>query len=227
VYKGSWGVIFDMDGVLIDSYKAHYLSWKRMLGRHGLDITENQFASTFGRTNQDILVHLFPFIDVKDYDALAEEKEEIFLEIIRNDFLEMEGAGELVSALHEAGALLAIGSSAPKENIQTVLEMMPGGEFFGTVTCGDEITRGKPDPEVFLKTAEKLNLPPQKCIVVEDAPAGVRAGKSAGCGVVALAGTVSRDRLLEADLVVDSLRELAPGDFLRLVSLDKRGMVRK
>ncbi|MBW2064988.1 MAG: HAD family phosphatase [Deltaproteobacteria bacterium] len=214
----SWGVIFDMDGVLIDSYKAHFLSWKRMLANHGLDITEEEFASTFGQTNHDILARLFPSIDEKDYDTLAKEKEDLFREILRRDFPEMDGAKELISCLHEAGALLAIGSSAPRENVYTVLEMIPGGEYFRVVTCGDEIIRGKPDPEVFLKTAKKMGLPPQRCVVVEDAPAGVEAARSAGCAVIALTGTVPRDHFLEPDLVVDSLRDLTPDDFLYLIS---------
>ncbi|MBW2000297.1 MAG: HAD family phosphatase [Deltaproteobacteria bacterium] len=217
----SWGVIFDMDGVLIDSYRAHFLSWKRMLAKHGLDITEEEFASTFGQTNHDILARLFPSIDERDYNTLAKEKEHLFREIIRRDFPEMGGAKELISHLHEAGALLAIGSSAPRENVHTVLEMIPGGQYFRAVTCGDEITRGKPDPEVFLKTARKMGLPPQRCVVVEDAPAGVKAARSAGCAVIAFTGTAPREYLLEADLVVDSLRDLTPDDFLRLVSTSR------
>ncbi|MBW2208238.1 MAG: HAD family phosphatase [Deltaproteobacteria bacterium] len=216
--RKEWGVIFDMDGVLIDSYRAHFLSWQRMLRNRGLDITEKQFGTTFGRTNHDIFSSLYSTIPTEDYPALAEEKESAFRDVISADFPEMDGASELITKLHEAGAILAIGSSGPPENLEVLLEKLPGGRYFKAVTNGSEITRGKPDPEVFVKTALKIGLPPAKCVVVEDAVAGVRAGKGAGCAVIALTGTARSEQLFEADLIVDSLRELTPETFKKLVS---------
>jgi beta-phosphoglucomutase len=213
----TWGVIFDMDGVLIDSYRAHFLSWRKMLRNHGLDITEEQFAATFGQTNPDIFARFYPSVKKEQYPALAEEKEAAFREIISADFPEMDGASELIASLHEAGAALAIGSSGPPENLEAVLNALPGGMYFLATTNGSEIARGKPDPEVFLTTARKIGLPPERCVVVEDAPAGVTAGKAAGCAVIALTGTATRDRLPGADLVVDSLRELTPKIFKGII----------
>ena len=212
-----WGVIFDMDGVLIDSYRAHFFSWQQMLRNHGFDITEIQFAATFGLTNHDIFARLYPAIPPEEYPALAREKEEAFRRIITADFPEMDGASELLAALYKAGAVLGIGSSGPPENLEVLLHKLPGGRYFTAVTSGSEITRGKPDPEVFLKTAAKMDLPPRKCVVVEDAVAGVRAGKGAGCAVIALTGTAEREQLSEADIVVDSLRDLIPDTFKNLL----------
>lgn len=207
-----------MDGVLIDSYKAHFLSWQKMLRNHGLDITEEQFAATFGQTNPDILSQLYPSVKQDQYPALAEEKEAAFREIISADFPEMEGASGLIAALHHAGAALAIGSSGPPENLDAVLKALPGGRHFMAATNGREISRGKPDPEVFLTSARKLGLPPEQCVVVEDAPAGVAAGKAAGCAVIALTGTATREQLAGADFVVDSLRELTPETCKNLIT---------
>jgi len=212
-----WGVIFDMDGVLIDSYRAHFYSWQQMLRNHGFDITEEQFAATFGLTNQDIFARLYPSIPSGEYSGLALEKESAFRKIITADFPEMDGASELIAALQEAGALLGIGSSGPPENLEVLLRNLPGGRYFSAVTNGQEISRGKPHPEVFLKTAAKMGLPPEKCVVVEDAVAGVMAGKGAGCRVVALTGTAGRKALSEADVIVDSLRELTPDTFKNLL----------
>jgi len=212
-----WGVIFDMDGVLIDSYNAHFISWKRMLERHGLSITEEQFSSTFGQTNKDILSKLFPSLKPEQYDILAREKEEIFREIIKEDFPEMDGASELIEAIHHSGGLLGIGSSGPLENIKTVLKMLPVGRYFKAIVSGSDIKHGKPHPEVFLKTAERLGLSPSRCIVIEDAPSGIKAGKAAGCAVVGLVGTVPKEKLSEADLVVNSLRELSPDILKKLI----------
>ena len=153
----TWGVIFDMDGVLIDK-----------------------------------------------------EKETIFREILLADFPGMDGSAELIVALHETGAALAIGSSASPENVQVVLERLSVAEQFEATTNGSEITRGKPDPEVFLKTAHKIEVLPSQCVVVEDSPAGVAAARAAGCAVIALTGTAPRSKLAEADLTVDSLRDLTP-----------------
>lgn len=211
------GVIFDIDGVLIDSYQAHFQSWRVMLRRHGLDVTEEQFRKTFGRTNDDIFAHDFPSFRREDYAALGEEKESAYREIIRAEFPAMDGASELLTALHQAGATLAVGSSAPPENVEVVLKNLPGSEHVAAVTHGGEVARGKPDPEVFLKCASKIHLPPHRCVVVEDAPAGVSAGKAAGCNVVALTGTAPRDELAHADRIVDSLREITPRIILTLL----------
>jgi len=207
------GVIFDMDGVLVDSYRAHFESWRRLAGAHGLtDITEPQFAATFGRTSRAIIVDLwgdrFSDAEVAVMDA---EKEACYRDVVRREFPEMDGAGELVAALHAAGFRLAIGSSGPPENVRVVLDCLPHAECISATVTGREVAHGKPDPEVFLIAARKLGVPPARCAVIEDAPAGVEAARRAGMGAVAITGTAPREKLAErAHLVVDSLRELSP-----------------
>ncbi len=215
--KNAWGVIFDMDGVLIDSYQAHFAAFQQMLANYGLKMSPEQFSGIFGQTNPDIFSRLYPEFEPKDYIRLSDEKEAAFREIIAVDFPEMDGAAELVDALHTAGAVLAIGSSGSSENIRTVLKALPGGEFFKATTHAKELTRGKPDPEVFLKAAGKIGLDPAVCVVVEDAPVGVKAGKAAGCAVIAITGTAPRPHLAGADFIVDSLRELTPAIFKDLI----------
>lgn len=217
----SWGVIFDMDGVLIDSYQAHFESWRQMLQNHGMQMPVETFAATFGRTNADIFAELYPTIDPKDYTGLAEEKEVLFRDIIADDFPEMDGAGELVSALYKAGAALAIGSSGPWENVQAVLKLFSQGKLFQATTCSKDVVRGKPDPEVFLKAAGKIGLSACRCVVVEDAPAGVKAGKAAGCAVIAITGTATREALSRADTIVNSLREVTPSIVQNLIGKNK------
>jgi beta-phosphoglucomutase len=206
----TWGIIFDMDGVLIDSYQAHFEAWQKILPALGLAMTDKQFAPLFGRTNTDILAALFPLLPPERYPAIDKEKEALFREILLQDFPEMDGAAELIEALDQAGAALAIGSSAPPENVQAVLGKLAFGDKFQATTHGSEIARGKPDPEVFVKTARKIGLPPSMCAVIEDAPAGVAAAKAAACASIALTGTATRLELAQADLIVDSLRELNP-----------------
>jgi beta-phosphoglucomutase len=206
------GVIFDMDGVLVDSYAAHLRSWRDVAARDGLKLTDEDFARTFGRTSRDIIGVLWPgkFNDpaVARFDA---DKEARYREILAEAFPEMDGASDLIRALHDAGFRLAIGSSGPPENVALVLRELRSGGLFGVTVNGTEVTRGKPNPDVFLMAARKLNLDPSRCAVIEDAPAGVEAARRAGAAAIGLLGTAPRERLAEhADLIVASLRDLSP-----------------
>jgi beta-phosphoglucomutase len=223
--ENAWAVIFDMDGVLVDSYQAHLAAFQRMLANYDLEMSEAQFSTIFGRTNPDIFALLYPELDRKDYARLSEEKEAAFREIIADNFPEMDGAAELIDALHGAGAILAIGSSGSPENVRTVLQMLPGGEHIKITTNAKEITHGKPDPEVFLNAAGKIGLASTACVVVEDAPAGVKAGKAAGCAVIGITGTVARRHLEGADLVIESLRDLTPAIFIDLIRSNVKSRV--
>jgi beta-phosphoglucomutase len=202
-------VIFDVDGVLVDSYRGHLESWVQVAREHGLEITEEQFAKTFGRTSREIIAEFWGGdLSAERMRAVDDRKEALYRDLIRADFPAMEGASDLVRALHAAGFLLAVGSSGPPENIALSLDGLGCRDAFRVVVTGREVTRGKPDPEVFLIAAERLGIDPAACVVIEDAPAGVAAARAAGMRCVALLGTTTADRLAAADLVVASLREL-------------------
>lgn len=214
-----YGVIFDMDGVLVDSYQAHFESWRRMLEQKGRELAEPEFAETFGRTSRDIIQHFFgETMSGEEIACWDEEKEAEYREIITADFPAMEGASELIAALAEAGFRLAIGSSGPKKNVQTVLDNLPNAHLIAASVNGQQVSRGKPAPDVFLRAAEKLELPPARCAVLEDALAGLDAAHAAGMAALAITGTAPRDALAEkADIVVDSLRELTPVTIQQLI----------
>ncbi|MBT3201414.1 MAG: HAD family phosphatase [Phycisphaerales bacterium] len=204
-------VIFDMDGVLVDSYQAHFESWRQAARIHGLDMTEQQFAETFGRTSREIIDAIWG--DLVS-DELAEQwddqKEIAYRELLAADFPEMNGAGQLLNMLDLAGFKLAVGSSGPPENVKLVLERL-GSDLFSAAVTARDVTHGKPHPEVFLKAAAKLHVDPSRCAVVEDASAGIQAARSAGMTAIAITGTAPRELLSEqADLVIDSLAELSP-----------------
>lgn len=204
-------VIFDVDGVLIDSYQAHFQSWLEMFGEHGESFTEEQFRKTFGRTSRDIIAALHGSdLSVAEMDAWDDRKEALYREIIRQEFPANDGAAELLDALHAAGFKLAVGSSGPPENIALTLECLNRTALFSAVVTRVDVSRGKPDPQVFQIAGQRLGVPPEQCIVVEDAPAGIEAANRAGMASVALTGTANRAELAHAKLVVDSLRELTP-----------------
>jgi HAD superfamily hydrolase (TIGR01509 family) len=128
-----------------------------------------------------------------------------------------EGAETLINDLEDKGFLLAIGSSAPRENIDFICSKVPLLQQFDACVAGEDVPRGKPAPDTFLKAAEKLSLAPNRCVVVEDAVQGIEAAKAAAMRVVALTTTRSREDLLQADLIVDSLAELTARDFAALL----------
>ncbi|MFP4106477.1 MAG: HAD family hydrolase [Phycisphaerae bacterium] len=213
------GVIFDMDGVLVDSYQAHYKSWKQVGEKHGLTMTEEQFADTFGQTSRDIIRNLWgDAIPDEEIPEVDREKEAAYRQIIAGDFPEMDGADDLLKALAEAGFLIAIGSSGPPENIQVAIDCLPHGRVVSATVTGEDVTNGKPDPEVFLTAAKKLGLEPAQCAVVEDAPAGVEAARRGSMAALAITGTARREELSDrAHIVVDSLRELDPDKIRSLI----------
>jgi beta-phosphoglucomutase len=218
VARRQLAVIFDMDGVLVDSYQAHFQSWLALARECGFQFTQRQFAATFGRTSRDIIACLWgEGLSDRRVAEMDARKEALYRQIISRDFPAMEGARELVLALHQAGFKLAVGSSGPPENVQVTMAGLGLGECFSATVTGREVTRGKPDPQVFLLAAERLAVPPDACAVVEDAPAGVEAARRAGMAAIALTGTAPRHKLAHADLVIDSLKELSPDMLARLI----------
>ncbi len=212
------GVIFDVDGVLVDTYAAHFESWRRLAAEIGADITESQFAATFGRTSRDIIAILFDVTELDAAEALDERKESLYREIIRRDVPAMPGAVSLVTSLHAAGFLLAVGSSGPPANVALVCEAMGLDAYLSASVTGADVTRGKPDPQVFLLAAERLGLPAAKCVVIEDAPAGIEAAHAAGMPCISLSSTHDNSGLAAADRIVNALDELGPADIQSLLA---------
>jgi beta-phosphoglucomutase len=212
-------VIFDMDGVLIDSYRAHLEAWQQLGEKLGRPVTEEAFVPTFGRVNREIFHHLWgdAFTDA-EIDRWGDWKEDAYRRIIMQRFPGMDGATDLLDALKDAGFALAIGSSGPPENVAAALLGLGRATLFDAIVTGREVKEGKPHPEVFLKAAEKLGLQPRACAVIEDSLAGLEAAVRAKMTAIGITGTFPRERLAEkAALVVDSLRELTPERIAELI----------
>ncbi len=211
-------IIFDLDGVLIDSAQAHLESWKQLAHelRHPFD--EKRFLETFGRRNEEVIPSLFgPGRSPNVTRELSVRKEQIYRDLIRGRVPAIDGAVDLVRACADDGFAVALGSSAPRENAELVLEELGIRDCFGALVTDRDVPRGKPDPSVFLTAAERLAVTPRRCVVTEDAPAGIKAAKAADMTAVALVGAHARDTLLEADLIVGSLRELTPDRLRELI----------
>jgi beta-phosphoglucomutase len=212
------GVIFDLDGVLVDTGWAHKQSWYDLAGKEGFDMSDGFFYKTFGMRN-DLIIPMLAGqgASSEEVERLSQWKEERYRELVAEKLTLPLGVGELLGDLKGSGFLLAVGSSAPKANLDLVLERVKIRNYFDAYVSGEEVVEGKPAPETFIKAAQKLGLSPDNCVVVEDAVQGVEAGKAAGMPVVAVTTTRDRSDLSAADIIVDDLGELKAKDFTKLL----------
>lgn len=215
--NGKLGVIFDMDGVLIDNSWAHRQAWFDLAETEGLEMSDAFFNDTFGLQNVTILPMLRRGISDEESDRLSEWKEQRYRELVASRIELAPGAEALLDDLKACGFHMAIGSSAPKENLDVFWGRLDLPRFFRARVTKEQVTEGKPSPQTFLRAAELLGLTPERCAVVEDAVHGVQAAKAAGMPVIAVTSTRRAEELMLADRVVDSLVEVTAEDFMALL----------
>ena len=201
-------VIWDMDGVILDSADAHLLSWHRMAQDEGLAFTDAQFWATFGRRNDEIIQLLWGPLAPEKMQEIADSKERYFRDAVRTTAMALPGAIELLSELHGAGYPQALASSAPKANIELISEVLGLNRYLNALVSGETVPRGKPAPDIFLKAAASLGMAPSVSLVIEDAVAGVEAAHAAGMRCIAVAGERDLAGLRAAEMMVKSLTEV-------------------
>jgi len=212
-------IIWDMDGVIADTAPYHFKAWQGVFLKRGVNFTEGDFRRNFGQRNDTIIRNtLGSDISDREIDAIAQEKEENFRQNAKGKVEPLPGAVALMKSLGEHGFAQAIGSSAPIENIQLVLQELDIAGCFQAIVFGREVTEGKPSPQGFLLVTQKLGTVSQNCLVIEDSVAGVTAAKSAGMHCLAVTNTNTRASLSKADLVVDSLEEVTVSDLEGLLN---------
>jgi HAD superfamily hydrolase (TIGR01509 family) len=209
-------VLWDLDGTLLDSEEYHWLSWRETMASLGHPITREQFLATFGLRNDEILPRwLGASATREEIDRVGREKETLYLKLLREGGVApLAGAAEWVRRLQLEGWLQAIASSAPRANVDVVLEVLGMASFFQAVVSAEDVTAGKPDPQVFLTAAGRLGAHPTACIVVEDSPAGIEAARRAGMHSI---GVSRNGRLAAADFTVMSLEQLPDHAFTALL----------
>lgn len=202
-------VIWDMDGVIVDSAQYHYEAWRYVFKKRGVDFTGEHFRRHFGQRNDTIIRSaLGDNVSQAEIDAIAFEKEEEYRRRVKGNIRALPGAIELIKSLDEGGFCMAVASSAPPENIQMILRELGIGGYFQAVVYGREVKHGKPNPEAYLLAARKLGIEPAGCMVIEDAVAGVTGAKRAGMCCIGVTTTHPREKLSEADIVVDTLESV-------------------
>ena len=195
-----------MDGVLVDSYRPHFESWRQTAREYSLDMTEAQFGLHFGQTSREIIHQLwgdrFSDDQIREFDR---RKEAIYRELIQQNVPAVPGLHATLKSLADDGAKIAVGSSGPIENVNLVLDRLGIRTYFHALVCARDVTVGKPNPQVFLKAAEKLQLPSACCVVIEDAPPGIQAARAAGMKCIGLMTSHPRERIAAADLITTDL----------------------
>ena len=189
------GAIFDWDGVVVNSEKAHLKSWEMLAEAHGHTIPANFMADTFGKRNLEIIPNILKWTDdMKVVAEMSDEKEEYYRKIIADEGLPLvDGIEKFLQSLQSAGIPCAIGSSTPRKNLEQALDKLDFGKYFVASATMEDVSRGKPAPDVFLCASEKIGVQPRRCIVFEDSEAGIDAGISAKMKTVAVSTTFPSD----------------------------------
>jgi beta-phosphoglucomutase family hydrolase len=211
------GVLWDMDGVLVDTGEHHYISWKETLDEAGIPFDREVFRKTFGMNNAGILEYLCGQKPEPEFiQRISDQKETIFRESVPGNVSPLPGVIAWLSRLRQAGAQMAVASSAPYPNIEVLVAELKLDPYFHALVSGADLP-GKPDPATFLEAARRIGMEPSRCVVVEDAIAGVQGAIKAGMKCIAVTNTNPRQALSEADIIVDSLEQLPEHIFSQLI----------
>jgi beta-phosphoglucomutase len=209
-------VLWDLDGTLVDSADLHWISWRDTLAAEGHDITYQQFLDSFGQKNDRILpLWLGADTAAERVARIGEAKEAEYRRLaLERGLTPLPGAADWLRRLHARAWKQAIASSAPLQNVEVMLQALGVGREIDAIVGAEDVTAGKPDPQVFLKAAAKLDVPVDRCVIVEDAAVGIEAARRAGIKCIGVSRTVA----LDADLAVRSLADLPSDAFERLLA---------
>jgi beta-phosphoglucomutase family hydrolase len=207
-----WGAVFDWDGVIINSASHHEASWELLATEIGKSLPPDHFKRGFGMKNEWIIPNLLKWTtDPGEIRHLSLRKEALYREIVRQrGIAPLPGVVPFLEMLEKTKIPRVIGSSTHRLNIETTLDVLGLRDAFTAVVSAEDVSHGKPDPEVFLKAAERIGMPPDRCCVFEDAHVGIEAARRASMRVIALATTHPAAELQDADHVADRLDHIPP-----------------
>jgi len=213
-----FAILFDMDGVIIDSNPAHKIALKEFCRQHGHDLTDEQLRlKIYGRTNKDWIPNLFGGgLSAEKIAQYGEEKEAMFRELYKNDVKPVDGLIDFLNEMKTHHVPMAIATSAPRSNVDFTLDHTHTEKYFDAILDEAFVTRGKPDPEIYLKTAQALGFDPKDCLVIEDSLSGIQAGQSAGCKVIGVTTTHTPAELAHTDMIIPHFRNLHWADVVKL-----------
>jgi len=207
------GIIFDMDGVLVDSADAHRRAWQELGEEVGVPFSAALFKRTFGQRNAEIIPTWLGAVAAPRSDALARRKESLYRDLVRRGAVRIyRGIPGLLAELHGLGARLAVASSGPRENVSLLIDTIGAQPFITAAMAAEDVREGKPHPEMFLRAAARLAVEPACCAVVEDSVHGIEAAKRAGMLAIAVLTSTAREQLTAAgaDALVPEVGDIDP-----------------
>ncbi len=208
-------VLWDLDGTIADSRDFHWRAWRDTLAADGVSVTYEQFLRSFGQRNDAILGNWLPGAPPERVQRLGDEKEALFRRLVAEGPVRpLPGVMAWIGRLARDGWRQAIASSAPRANVETMARALKLDRVMGALVSAEDVHRGKPDPEVFLVTATRLGAASARCVVVEDAAAGIEAARRGGMKSIGVGG----EALRAANVTVASLADLPADAFDRLVT---------
>lgn len=197
--------IFDMDGTLVDNMRFHTEAWGKMLSENGVEMNAHDFlVKTAGKTNREIMPTVFGDISDERIAELGERKESLYRELFLEHRRTVDGTIEFLKAAKSLGIKMAVATAAPVGNVEFILDGLDLRKYFEAVTTAADITEGKPNPEIFLKSAEKLSVAPEDCLVFEDAVGGFKAAHRARMRSIGIATVNSIEEILKLESVVEA-----------------------
>jgi len=206
--------IFDMDGTLVDNMRFHTEAWGKLLGENGIEMNAHDFlVKTAGKTNREILPTVFGAISDERIAELGHRKESLYQELFLPERRAVDGAIEFLEEAKKLGVKMAVATAAPEMNVEFILDGLNLRRFFGAIVTAADVKEGKPNPEIFLKSAEKLGVAPQNCIVFEDAIGGFEAAHRARMISIGITTVNSAEDILKCASVVEAHKDftnLAP-----------------
>ena len=214
----SFAVIFDMDGVIVDTNPYHKISLKQFCEKYGYRLNEEDLiGKIYGRTNNEWIQNIFGPLPKERILELGEEKEAMFRALYKDVIKPLSGLDNFLKELEDRNIPKAIGTSAPRSNVDFVLEHTHLRTYFTTILDQSDVEHGKPNPEIYLKVAHRLGFSPQQCIVFEDFLSGVESAQRAGAKVVGVTTTHSHEELAHTDLTISDFTELEPLELYRRI----------
>ena len=215
-FNRNHAVLWDMDGVLVDTGAFHYEAWKETFNELNVPFSEEDFRKTFGMNNAGILETIFERKpEPGEVAEISHKKESLFRDLVKGKAVLLPGVADWLERFRAWGLKQAITSSAPPANIEFLVDELKIRGYFDEIVSGFDLP-GKPNPDTFLKASEMLKVKPENCVVVEDAIAGVEGAKRAGMKCVAVTTTNPAKQLSKADLVVEHLGKMEEEDFKSL-----------
>lgn len=210
------GILFDMDGTMVDNMMVHHRAWKNKLAKMGLILSLDEVKEKVHGINEEILERLFgDRFTPEQRKQISYEKEAEYRRIFLTEIKPLPGLMPFLNALYAAEVPMAITTAAPPENVDFVLEHLPIKKYFQSIWHSKSVTKGKPHPEIYLKASESLSLAPENCLVFEDSPTGVEAAQKAGCPTVVVLTTHSQEEFERFTNVIQYI-----SDFTGLNAID-------